>query len=73
VKKEVEMNPSGRIPDQDFPTMEGPVDPTEDDYADLWIPECDGEFGDMSMMEKTKALVGDRRRGDDPAQEKTPE
>lgn len=63
------MNTSGRL-NPDFPPMEGPVELTEDDYADFWIPECDEEFGHLSMMENLKALAGDRKHGDDPAKKK---
>ena len=70
--QEIEMSTSGRI-NPDFPAMEGPDELTEDDYADFWIPEFDEEFADMSMMENLKAVVGDRKRGDDPAKKKKPE
>jgi hypothetical protein len=74
------MTTSARI-NLDLLAMEGPDEPTdvepievepEVDYADFWIPVCDEEFGHLSMMENLKALVGDRKRGDDPAQ-KEPE
>ena len=57
----------------DFPPVEVPVELTEDEYADFWIPEFDEEFGDISMMENLKAVVGDRNRGDDPVQKRKPD
>jgi hypothetical protein len=58
------MGTSNRKPaiDPNFPVIEGPIEPTEDDYVDVWIPECDEPgFAHMSTMEKLRALT-DRSR-----------